>query len=472
MTSWLPGTLEGTGPLYLRLADRIESDIDNGLLAPGEKLPPQRNLAFDIGVTIGTVGRAYALLHERGLVSGEVGRGTYILERNGLSPAAPAPVMAPAGIGTRHVQAPDGLLRMDSTAATDVGQSHAIEAYLAAITRDHPHEIANYTRTLPEHWLAAGADWLAAPGWRPQEAGIVPALGGHPAILAAITAITNPGERILIEEVSYASVARSASLAGRRITTVALDEQGIIPDDLERVCAREHPRMLFLMPGIQNPTLAVMPEDRRHAVVEIARRYDLWLIEDVIFGSLVEDRIPSLAELAPERTFRVGGMSKSVAAGIRGGWISCPPGYTARIHAAHKLLTGGMPFLLAELAARLVLDGEAGRIRQAVREEIAVREAIARQTLAGFEFSSHPHCPFMWITVPEPWQSGTLKKAAENDGILIDDEDEFKSGRTERAYHRIRVGFTVPGERDAVTRGFTTLRELMRGGNAVYDSYS
>ena len=165
-------------------------------------------------------------------------------------------------------------------------------------------------------------------------------------------------------------------------------------------------------------------------------------------------------------------MSKSVAAGIRGGWISCPPGYTARIHAAHKLLTGGMPFLLAELAARLVLDGEAARIRQAVREEIAAREAIARQTLAGFDFTSHPHCPFMWITVPEPWQSGTLKKAAENDGILIDDEDEFKSGRTERAYHRIRVGFTVPGERDAVARGFSTLCELMRGGNAVYDSYS
>ena len=78
MTNWMPDLAAGSGPLYVRLADQIEDGIAHGELPNGAKLPPQRNLAFDIGVTIGTVGRAYALARERGLVTGEVGRGTYV----------------------------------------------------------------------------------------------------------------------------------------------------------------------------------------------------------------------------------------------------------------------------------------------------------------------------------------------------------------------------------------------------------
>ena len=81
MTNWLPDVSQGSGPLYVRLAERIEDGIASGTLPTGTKLPPQRDLAYDLGVTIGTVGRAYALVRERGLVSGEVGRGTFVLGR-------------------------------------------------------------------------------------------------------------------------------------------------------------------------------------------------------------------------------------------------------------------------------------------------------------------------------------------------------------------------------------------------------
>src|SRR5918995_3917021 len=114
MTNWLPDLREGSGPLYLRLANRIEDDIASGVLPLGAKLPPQRNLAFDVGVTIGTVGRAYALARERGLVSGEVGRGTYVLghdRQNEINQFSPSPI---PGAYSRAI-APAGKLRMDST---------------------------------------------------------------------------------------------------------------------------------------------------------------------------------------------------------------------------------------------------------------------------------------------------------------------------------------------------------------------
>src|SRR6185295_13922154 len=136
MTSWLPDLSKGSGPLYVRLAERIEESISDGSLPTGAKLPPQRDLAFDIGVTIGTVGRAYSLVRERGLVSGEVGRGTFVLggepDRQ-IVPAGPVEISP----GTRALPQPDKL-RMDSTSAPAVGQSEAIEKLTHGILRDHP----------------------------------------------------------------------------------------------------------------------------------------------------------------------------------------------------------------------------------------------------------------------------------------------------------------------------------------------
>ena len=161
MTNWLPELEPGKGPLYLQLADRIETDIAGGILAPGTKLPPQRNLAFDIGVTIGTVGRAYNLIRERGLVSGEVGRGTYVTDHKVASLVQAPPHTEPFG-GTRGPVATPGKIRMDSTAAIEVGQSAAMEQLLAQITRQFPREMSSYSRTLPASWQEAGSKWLPA----------------------------------------------------------------------------------------------------------------------------------------------------------------------------------------------------------------------------------------------------------------------------------------------------------------------
>ena len=161
MTNWLPDVTAGTGPIYVRLADQIETAIADGTLPAGAKLPPQRNLAFDIGVTIGTVGRAYALVHERGLVSGEVGRGTYVLppaEANSASPADPIRI---SWSRSKLPDADPAILRFDTTAAPDVGQADNIGEALSAIMREHPLDVTSYTRIFPPHWFEAGARWLA-----------------------------------------------------------------------------------------------------------------------------------------------------------------------------------------------------------------------------------------------------------------------------------------------------------------------
>ncbi len=361
---------------------------------------------------------------------------------------------------------------MDSTAAIEVGQSDAMEQLLAQITRQFPREMSSYSRTLPASWQEAGSKWLSGAGWVPGPASIVPTLGAHSAILAVIAAITVPGDRVAFEDLTYCSAARSVNLMGRRSIILHTENGSATPDDFERLCAQQHPKLVFLMPSLHNPTATTMPEDHRRAIVEIARRHNVWIIEDEIYGSVMGNDHIKIADLAPERTFHIGGLSKSVAAGVRGGWVACPPHLAARVHTAHKMVTGGMPFIMAELGAQLVNSGEADAIRGKVQTEIAAREAIARSVFAGMEFTSQPLSPFLWMKLPDPWLSGTFKSAALNEGVLVDDEDEFKPGRTEKVFHRVRLGLTVPETRDEVVQGFSILRRLMETDNASYDSYS
>ncbi|MCF3639735.1 PLP-dependent aminotransferase family protein [Rhizobium sp. TRM95111] len=469
MTNWLPDLQSADGPLYVRIADQIEKAIGSGELAAGSKLPPQRNLAFDIGVTIGTVSRAYSMVRERGLVSGEVGRGTYVLGTAEGGQAEIDAVSTRLG-GTRAAIAPPGKLRFDTTAATDVGQSAVITDILTAIGREQPDEIASYTRNFPGHWLEAGRLWLGRDGWLPEAERVVPTLGAHAAVIAAASVITAPGDRIVFEHLTYSQISRGTALLGRQTALVESDTEGVIPDDFERVCVQQHPKLAFLMTSGQNPTLSCMPEERRRAIAAIARKHNVWLVEDNLYGAAAGDGIPLMAEIAPDRTFLVGGLSKSVAAGVRGGWIACPPHLAQRVRIAHKMVTGGLPFLLAELCARLVLTGKADTIRSAVAEEVRAREALVRHIFAGLDFTSRPFAPFFWLKLPEPWLSGTFRHAAFEENILIDDEDEFKAGRSEKTFHRVRIGFSSPAARDDVADGLARLRRLLGHGPTGYDS--
>ncbi|MBC2884966.1 PLP-dependent aminotransferase family protein [Ochrobactrum sp. CM-21-5] len=462
MTNWLPDLSDQTGPIYLQLANAIEGAISDGALAPGAKLPPQRNLAFDLKVTIGTIGRAYALVRERGLVSGEVGRGTYVLGEG-------ADAAVSAITGTKPADVPTGKVRFDTTAAPEVGQHKILSRINADIHRDFPEDIASYSRYFPQHWLEAGRKWLSKAGWTPDLDTIVVTNGAQAASIAIITAFTNPGDRILFENLTYAQISRSVRLLGRRTIQAGHDEYGLIPEEFERTCRQQHPTLAFLMPTLHNPTLASMPEQRRREIADIARRYNVWLIEDDIYGVMSGVDIAPLATFAPERTFVVSGLSKAVAAGVRSGWVACPAHCAQRVKVTHKMVTGGAAFLLAETGAQLVLSGEADGIHQKCRAETRAREEMARRIFSGFDFVSKPNIPFLWMGLPEPWLSGTFKAAAYESGILIDDEDEFKAGRVDQTYHRVRIAFSSPADRNRVEESFLTLRRLLENEQAGYE---
>ena len=230
MTNWLPDLSQGSGPLYVRLAERIESDIGSGTLPAGTKLPPQRDLAFDIGVTIGTVGRAYALVRERGLVSGEVGRGTFVLGRRA----------GPADCTCRrpwHLRGHARHCRCRASCAWTArrrpmsARARSIERLTAEILREHPDEIVDYTRSVAGSLAEAGS---ALADDRRLDAGsadsIVPTLGAHAAVMAVIAAIDRAGRQDSLRGADlFVDLAQRQSDRPPQRRWSAVDEDGADP---------------------------------------------------------------------------------------------------------------------------------------------------------------------------------------------------------------------------------------------------
>jgi DNA-binding transcriptional MocR family regulator len=476
MTSWMPDIKRTGAPIYIEIADAMAHDIDSGMLKSGEKLPPQRNLAFDIGVTIGTIGRAYALARQRGLVTGEVGRGTYV--RSETSSIAPSITHLPGYARTESDAVPDGTnpvpgkLRLDSTSAPEVGQSSIITRHVAQIMASYPDKATDYIRSLKPEWQQAGQAWLATGGWQPELSSIVPTLGVHAGMMAAIAALSSPGDRIAFESVTYASLARATSLIGRRPISVPINEDGLDVDQFEHICANQHPKIVVVIPTIQNPTTAIMPQDTREKLAAVARKHNVWIIEDNIYGACIEDTTAPIAANAPDITFHLGGLSKLVAAGIRAGWVSCPKGFAGSLPIAHKMMTGGMPFMLAETAARIVLSGEANTISRAVRRENEARLEIVKQVMDGTDFRYHRQAAFIWLKLPDPWRASLFVSSARDLDILIDGDDEFQFSQDQTTLHRVRIAFSTPPTHEVLHDALLRLRRLMDAGPSGYDSYA
>ena len=114
----------------------------------------------------------------------------------------------------------------------------------------------------------------------------------------------------------------------------------------------------------------------------------------------------------------------------------------------------------------------AAKAASGIRINIRRIRSIVPKPTGHVRRQSHPHVPFLWLKLPEPWLSGTFKNAALAAGVLVDDEDEFKAARTEKAYFRVRVAYSSPQAREDVAAGFAILRRLLENGSASYDSYS
>ncbi|MCI4660997.1 MAG: PLP-dependent aminotransferase family protein [Neomegalonema sp.] len=468
-TKWMP-QLEGEGPRYRILADAIAAAIKSGVLSAGEKLPPVRDLAWDLKVTPGTVSRAYQLAENRGLVEGQVGRGTFVIDQSG-------PQVGVSGF-INEVEIGNAVdLRLNL--APDIGQDAWLtEALERVIAKKGPLPLTQMHRFgAPDaEQRAVAAQWLARGGIPERPEDLILSAGAQQGVMIALLATTGGSDALALSEpIIHPGLKDCARSIGMRLEPVEQDRDGLVPEALEAACKRYRPGALILTLNNQNPTLITTPPERRAQIAAIARAQDIQIVEDDVYGWLQEARPPSMPHFAPERSWYVGSLSKCIAAGLRAGFLLTPPGEGPRAARILQSTTQHTSWLVTALITEVLGSGLADEIRQKLRLATLRRRQVVERMLGpvarrcGAEMVLCDHTCIAWLCLPEPWRASDFVAACEARGVLIKSAEAFAVGRAP-APHAVRIGYGVVPEDPELTLGLERIADVLRAGITAIDT--
>jgi DNA-binding transcriptional MocR family regulator len=333
----------------LQIVAALEHDIAGGTLPPGTRLLPHRDMAERLGLSVGTVSKAYDEAEKRGLISGEVGRGTFVLGKL-------APIKLLDGEDrTRRLN-----LALNTPPST--GEDALIADTLIGIADGRA--LKDLLPYLPhqgsERHRAAIAGWLNRQAMPTTADTLFVTHGAQHAISIAIGLLANAGDTVLAENLTYSGMRALANHEGYRLRGVAMDERGLIPEQLDRAFTETAARVVYCMPTLQTPTGCIMPPERREQIIDIVRKHDAFLIEDDAYGFLCDPPMAPLSASMPERSFYLVSFAKCLAPGLRIGAMVAPPAFRDRCINALRS-TGWMATpLMAEVVSRVVGNGRLG----------------------------------------------------------------------------------------------------------------
>jgi DNA-binding transcriptional MocR family regulator len=452
MTNWLPDLATLPGPRYLAIADALAADVREGRLAAGTRLPTHRDLAWHLHVTVGTVSRAYAEAERRGLIAGEVGRGTFV------RPAGGGPLALPVRLRPE----PAGFIDLGSNFPI-VGEEPALFAKtLAALSSSNTlAELLHYQpHTGRQSDREAGAEWVRRTGLATDADRIVVTGGGQHAIASVLGALTQSGDTIAAECLTYPGLKALATLLNLRVVPIVMDEEGLLPDALAAAAKAQRIKALYTVPTLQNPTASVMPLDRRRAIARIAEENDIALVEDDVYGFLVAEAPLPIAAFAPAHGFYVTSASKSIAPGLRIGYVHAPEDKLEKLAAAMRATTHMATPLMAEIVSRWVRDGTADRLVAAKRDAAVRRQAMVRRLFAGAALRTHPFSFHVWLTLPETWRAEDFVAAARRRHVGLTPAVAFAVGRTPPP-NAVRLCIGPPASDETLERALRLVTDLL-----------
>jgi DNA-binding transcriptional MocR family regulator len=227
---------------YMRLAEAVAGDITLGRLKAGDQLPPQRDFAYQRGIAVSTASRVYAELFRRGLIVGEVGRGTFVAGRAGTS-------------GGYTTEPTDSRIDLEFNFPMVPEQGRLLAKSMANLAQ--PEALANALRYTPSHGTASAreisARFLARGGWLPPPDSFLFTGNGRQAIASAIGAFVPIGARLGVEAITYPAIRRIAARLGATLVPLAMDEHGIRPDAIDKANREAPLSAVYLQPALHNP---------------------------------------------------------------------------------------------------------------------------------------------------------------------------------------------------------------------------
>jgi DNA-binding transcriptional MocR family regulator len=401
---------------YKSLVDAFAADIRSGRLLPGTRLPTHRQLATTEGLALVTASRVYAELEAMGLVSGETGRGTFVRETS-----------LPPGQGIDQKVVATGMIDLNFNYPSLPGQAELLRTALRQLALGG--DLESLLRYQPHagrpHERASVARHLRARGLTVDAEQVLMVSGAQHGLAVTLMALLQPGDVIAADALTYSGFKVLAEALHLEIVPIPVTIDGPDLEALDSLCRSRRVRAVYTMPTLHNPLGWVMSADQRECLVTIARQHELLIIEDAAYAFLAENPPAPLAQLAPERTVYVSGLSKSVATGLRVGFVAAPSEKVPALERIIRATTWNTPGVMTAVACAWLDDGTVMQLEDEKRRDAQARQTMAVEVLAGLECVSHPSSYFLWLPLSEDARADQVAAALMREKVAVSTAEPF-----------------------------------------------
>jgi DNA-binding transcriptional MocR family regulator len=450
--SWKPVLGEGTQPLYLYLATQLENDIKDGVLLPGTKLPPQRELADFLDINVSTITRAFKLCAQKGLLNGNIGRGTFVAY-NALECFKMLP----------HTD--KDLIEMGSMAPAFTSFTELSDVLKKMLVEPGFGQLLHYGLEQGSVWQKeAAVKFIAKMGYVTTEDNVLPTAGGQNAIVAILAGLFRAGDSIGVDPLTYPGIKSAANMLGIKLIPLAQKNGEIAETALIKACKNDHIKGLYIISEFQNPTAHMMSDECKKMLAKVAQERDLLIIEDGIFSLFNDKSRPATASYAPENTVFIASFSKSIAPGLRLAYIVPPRRYHKIMLDALYNINLTLSPLLLELAGRTLASGKAEFLIEEQRNIAVKRNMILNEILKGYEVHGTNNSLFRWLILPKGWTGNSFEAKAYANGVQVYGAERFAVGNT-KPIAAVRIAVSTPSVRD-FEFGLSILAKILKKKNA------
>ncbi|MCK8045365.1 PLP-dependent aminotransferase family protein [Shewanella sp. 1CM18E] len=412
-TIWTPSLVRYSGAKYKQIASAAEDAISSGELLPNSKLPPQRQLADNLSVTIGTITRAYALLEQRGYVYAKVGAGTFVKASQSMTNSQ-------RGNFSTCQQPLTDQINLLSDAMSELAKS---PLRLTQLMEYH-------AEPLNEHKLTF-SQWLVRRGIEQKPEQIVFSHGAQQGIFAVLNAMLKSGDTLFCESNCYPGIHVAAEQLGIKIIPISLTDDGLDLSELAEKLSLYKPTALYLTPNNQNPTCIQYSHAQRQSILKLAQIHQVVIIEDDVNYCLPSEWCSPLWSLDQASTaiekqsvIYISSLSKLFCGGLRQGFLLVPQRFMRKIKQAIYSQCWMVSPINTELACILIENKAFMGERE---QQIAARQqqCIAMGQRLGLKQNWRGLNG--WLQLKLPLKSHHVVTALAQQGILIRNGDDFNN---------------------------------------------
>ncbi|MCE4050802.1 aminotransferase-like domain-containing protein [Bacillus sp. Au-Bac7] len=447
--SWKPSIDKRDKPIYQTLARQLEQDVLGGVLLPGTKLPPQRELADYLDLNLSTISKAFKVCELKGLVSASVGSGTFV-SYDALSNAY-----------LLEDTKPKHLIEMGATLPDDASYEPLMLQLKTMLQESDYERWFGYGRAGESLWQKdAAVKLMRRGGFETTVDHILFANGGQNAIAAALASLCKPGDRIGVDHHTYPGLKTVAAMLSVQIVPIRSEYYQLSPESFEHACKNENIKGIYIIPDYHNPTASFMSVENREKIAAIAKKYNQFVIEDASYHLLSNNPLPAVASFAPDQVIYISSLSKSFAPGLRLAYVAVPKQFKEPLSKALYNLNITVSPLLAELTARMIVSNQFETLVESHREQNIRRNKLADEYLSDYTCVGDETGIFRWLLLPGKLTGAEFEALAAQNGVQVYAAERFVVGNScpDRA---VRISVCAPESMEELKLGLVILKRLL-----------